>query len=99
MKTLEHNSSTTGATAGGNQDIRFYSDLMPSFLIRGTAVLSSWSNIAASSAGVLGLAVAVRSAKRLTVAGSVNTFAIASFSFFSTSGGILAGPNRPVIVL
>src|SRR5664279_57175 len=60
MKTLEHRSSAMGAMDGGSQDIR-HSGLMPSFLIRGTAVLSSLSNIAASSSGVLGRAVAVRS--------------------------------------
>src|SRR5471032_618014 len=73
-----------------------YSTLMLSFLIRGTTTLSSLSSMAASSSGVLDLVCAERSAKRLMVAGSARIFTTASCSFFSTSGGIFAGPNRPV---
>src|SRR5476649_19710 len=73
-----------------------YSALMPSLLIRGTTTLSSLSSMAASSSGVLDLVCAESSAKRLIVAGSSRIFTMASCSFFSTSGGIFAGPNRPV---
>src|SRR5580704_8349910 len=70
--------------------LEVYSALIPSFLIMGTTSLSSLSSMPASSCGVLGLASAVRSAKRFSVAGSVRTLTIASCSLASTSGGSLA---------
>src|SRR5476649_396796 len=85
-----------GHDGGGQPGHSLYSGLMPSFLISGTTVLSSLASMAASSSGVLDRVSAESSAKRFTTPGSASTFTMASCSLANTSGGILAGPNRPM---